>query len=424
MGLGVIITIYKISKELFSAKAGIWSALMTSLLAPMTYYSKMSNLDVPYIFWSSLAFLEYVRIISSQRLRHYICFGACAALAVATKDQAYGFFVLAPLVILYSLAQQKTGRVTSTGVLGALGSRRILLSLAVAVMVYALANNLVLGGWQGFRRHVTFITGPASKPWRMFPSTFEGQISMISYSTELLIEIFGYGSLFLAIGGICLAIRNQNWRAIALLFFPLSYFIFFFGMVGMVHPRYLLGPSIILTPFAGSLIADLLTRSRMVRLLAMSSVVASLSWQEALTANLTMTLIKDSRYQTEKWIMANIPSGSTIESQVSHERLLPHLSGAYLVYLKGQDEGGRPIPADLSSEALRKRSPQYLLLGSFGFSGDPENWQDDQSIKYRSDLIGGKLGYKQLAKFETPYFLGSRLIVGTRPTFVLFGRID
>jgi hypothetical protein len=422
MGLGIVFTVFKITAELFSDRAAFWAALMTIFLAPLTYYAKVSNIDVPYIFWSCIALFQYIRLIKAQRLRNYIGFAICAALAVATKDQAYGFFVLIPPVIIYALAHHRAnGSVTLKDIGYALLSKPSLLSMLVAAAVFAVANNLIFGGWSGFTRHIAHITGAGSQPWRMFPNTFAGQLSLVLHSIELLGQTFGYGSLALCIGGIGYTVLKRHWLACSILLFHLSYLVFFLAIVGYAYPRFLLGPAILLTPFAGALIVHLLEQKRAVRIPAGIGVVGCLLWQVFLTAHLTLTLMSDSRYQAESWIKANLPPGSRIESQVSHERLLPHISKEYKITLRGQSEMG-PLPEELSAEALRKRDPQYILLGSLGFSHDPENWQDAKLTAYRDALLSGQLGYIVLAKFETPHFIPYRQLIGTRPAFILLAK--
>jgi Dolichyl-phosphate-mannose-protein mannosyltransferase len=424
MGIGIVLMVYRITAELFSPQAAFWASLLSATLPPLSYYAKVSNLDVPYVFWLCLACWEHIRILKTQRLTHYVRFGIFTAFAIATKDQAYGFFVLAPIIIIYALARRRTSETLHLKDLASAAfAKPLLLSMVVAITAFALANNLFFGGWSGFIRHLYTILGPGSQPWRQFPNTLAGQAALLLETKHLLVHMFGYGSLILCLAGVFYAVVMRQWLSLSLLLFPLSYYIFFIAVVGYTYTRFLLGPSVLLTPFAGALIARLLKTKASVRLPAVIAVACSLAWQGAITVNLALTLLNDSRHQAETWMRNHIASGATIEALISHERLLPHISKDWMVSLCGQDEAGRPIPADLSAAGLNSRNPQYIVLLSLGFSGDIENWQFPDLIKYRTALLEGKLGYRVLAQFQTPYFIPFRLITGTRPRVTVLSRL-
>jgi hypothetical protein len=203
------------------------------------------------------------------------------------------------------------------------------------------------------------------------------------------------------------------------LLFSLSYYIVCLAVVGLVFIRYLLAPAIMLTPFAGVLITTLLEKKPAVRAAAVLGVTVCLLWQAALTANLTLTLLKDSRYQAASWINAHIPSGTTIESWVPL-KYSPHLSRNYKIASHGIDEEGMPIKDELSASSIKERNPQHIILQrGLGVSGDPETWDDPEAKEYWNALVSGKHGYRVVETFETPHFFSFRQITGTRPTGIL-----
>lgn len=425
MALGIIVLVYQISAELFSSEAALWASLMVTFLAPLTYYAKTSNLDVPYLFWTFLALWNYARIIKLQRMRNYIGFAVCAALSVATKDQAYGFYAFASLTLIYALAlHRELQRPGFRNLVSAFLTKQILGSLFVALMIYGLANNLFFGGWSGFLRHLA-----ANRAiWEQRPEMSASQLDLILESGSLLVQAMGWGTLLLCLGGISLSIARRQWMALSVGVFPVSYYIFCLALVGVVYPRYLLGPMIVFCLFGGGFVAEMLKNtSRTIRSAALLGGMAAIVWQLVLTCNLTLTLIADSRYQAESWIRSHIPIGSTIESQVALARYLPRISADYKITMIGQDKahnefGGEPLVESFTAEALANRNPHYILLGSLGDAYDPENWKDSRLISYREALLAGHLGYVLLKRFDTPHFIPYRQLTGTRPTFVLLGR--
>lgn len=135
-----------------------------------------------------------------------------------------------------------------------------------------------------------------------------------------------------------------------------------------------------------------------------------------------VTLIGDSRYRAERWIKENLPVGTKIESNVL-EKFLPRVSDLYEISVKGVDEYNKEVPEELSSDALRERDPQYIIIvKGIGVSGDPNTMEDLGVEQYYRDLFNENLGYTILASFKTPNFLSFRQIVATNPTCTILGK--
>ena len=422
MALGIILFIYHITRELFCDKAAFWAALMTALAAPLSYYAKASNPDVPYLFWSFLAFWLFTKIIKTQKLKYYLFFALSAALAVATKDQAYGFFVLVPFIILYLLVKYtKKGKVDFRDIWGAIFSKKILLSILTGIISYSVANNLFFGGATGFLHRLQRYQELYQSAWALNPHihTISGQLSLLAKSINLTTQTIGYGAFILGLLGIISCIYTRKWIALTILVFPIAYYIFCIVESGFVEVRAMIGPAILLTPFAGHFIVTMFEKSKPIKILFLLIFIASLGWQLLLTANLNLTLINDSRYQTASWIKKHIPRGASIES-FTKLRYLPRITGEYNISVIGHT-GGFFMNSDAFNEkALKSRDPQYILIQEGqGITGDPERFEDPVIIEYYKNLISGRMGYEIIAKFETPHFIPFRQIHGTRPTCIL-----
>ncbi len=429
MALGIVALIYRITETVAGRDAAVWAALAVSLIAPLSYYAKTSNLDVPYAFWVCLAAWRFLCILDQQKYRDYVLFAVFSALAVATKDQAYGFFVLIPLVLAYALARsrQPVGRVTLRQWSAALVSRPMLLGGVAALVSYAAANNIFLGGLDGLLRHLSY--GGDIYDYRQNTETafysLRSQIQLLGQSGVILLQTLAPLSVGLALFGIVCAVRERMWNLLSLLAFVVSYYIFVIAVFNMVFARYLLVPAILLTPFIGVGITRLATTNMRSRAISTSLVALSLLSQSALVVDLNLTLVADSRQTMGDWIHANVEQGAVIESQV-RARMLPHISADYKVSIAGNS--GDPItmlvvPEDLTPAALTARNPDYvLILEGLGVTGDPEGWDSPSLMAYYQDLIDGLLGYEKIAEFTTPHFVPFRQIPGTRPTSILLAR--
>lgn len=102
MALGGVWIIFALGQLLFDRRTAWWAAILTALVPLFVFYGKLSNLDVPYMFWTLLAVLYVAKILSAPtaRVSHHVLLGVVAALATATKDQALGYLVLYPWLLV------------------------------------------------------------------------------------------------------------------------------------------------------------------------------------------------------------------------------------------------------------------------------------------------------------------------------------
>jgi hypothetical protein len=429
MALGIVLLVYRITLRLSSVPAALLAALAASLLAPLAYYGKTSNLDVPYAFWVMLGVWQCLAILRDGRVRHYALLGVFAAFAVATKDQAYGFFVLVPFFLAWADARRASSAVSAHRWLAALFSPRMLAGGAAAVVAYAAANNLFFGGLDGLLRHLSY-GGELYDYREQSEESFYAignQLDLLGESALILVQTLGPVTAALALGGIVLAFRERRLELLFLLVFIVSYYLSVIVVFSLVFARYLLVPALLLLPFAGLAGARLLAASGIRRAAAGLVVGAALLGQLLLVVNLNLTLLADSRNAMEDWIRGNVAEGRTIESPV-RKRLLPHIADAYDVRVignSGDSITGLAVPEELTATALAERNPDYILfLEGLGVTGDPDGWQQPDLATYYETLLAGDLGYRIVADFETPHFLPFRQIPGTRPRSILLARDD
>lgn len=134
MSLGVVLVMGKLSESAFGTRrARVWAMAFAGTEAAATYYAHTTNLDMPMLFWGSLAILAFVRAVEASAGRapgsllalrsissgaglaagpNYLRRAAIfAAFAIASKDQGYALFAIAvPVGVVIWLYGVKGGR--------------------------------------------------------------------------------------------------------------------------------------------------------------------------------------------------------------------------------------------------------------------------------------------------------------------------
>ncbi len=428
MACGTIVAVHLMTRDLFGAAAARYAALLAALIAPLSYYGGMANLDVPYLFWTSLALWQLVRAALRGALRHYLLCAVFAALATATKDQAAGFFIVLPLLMPALVWLDRRRRSLNTGVAAVALDARLWASAATVLVAFALANNLLFGGWDGFQRHLDFVD-------RFYEANLAGGVAEESrgvlasllHSARLLCEVGGPVLPVLALAGLALAVRERAMAALVVPTCALGYYIAVI-LPTVAISRYLLGVAILAAPFAGFAIARAFAQPRLsVRIAGVAALVLAVLWQGALLLHLHGTLNADSRYAMEHWIRQHVPPGTALEAY-TQARYLPRLADGYRYEIVGNSFSAVSYDLrgeELTMEGLRARDPKYiLLLIDSRLSGDPTRVANGPTWDYFAALLNGSAGYERVARFETPALLPYRQIhSGTQPISMLLARV-
>jgi Dolichyl-phosphate-mannose-protein mannosyltransferase len=413
MAVGIVWAAYATARTLFDVRAARCAGALVCTLPLLTYYGKMTTLDVPYAFWVMLAIYCAAQVVARQaRLRHYVLLGVCTALAVATKDQALGYLVLYPLLFVALRLWAAPPGEARPSLWQAAVNREHLAALAATVITFALANNLLLGA-EGFRRHLQVASEMAERE-RAHNSDLWGQVELLSDTERMLGWVAG-PSLVLAAVGLLALTRARRWGVIGLLLLPpLGHQIVVLGRVGYVYPRWLLPTAVLMILLGAGALHHV--RERRLNWALRLVVVLGVIYSGAMSINLNYTLAHDARYQAEEWIGSHVTEPATFEAYTTHERTLPRCWDRHRLHLVG--------PEEMRSDALRQRDPDYVIVTDLGGRGDAK---DPATGAYLDDLSAGRVGYREVADYETPSLLPprlGRLISCTAPRVTIYRRED
>jgi hypothetical protein len=321
MSLGIVFAVARVTEEIApgrrKALAGVVAGALAAAGVPFTYYSHVTNLDVPYLFWAWLATLAWVRAVARRepaRLRRAAIF---AALAVTTKDQAYAMFLLSlPLTVaVWALVEPSDARrVLRDGAIGA----------ATAVGVVLVVDGAVFNP-HGFRARLAFLSGPASRDYATYAANAVGRESALLDTARAFGWHYPWAvALFIAFGvcvALAAALRSSRRTAFVAACIPGLVAISFtlaFNLVALrVEQRFTLPQMLALAVYGGvglervASVLDAPSRwMRAVGTLVAASVLGTSIWE---SVHLDANLLGDPRYDAERWIRDHARDDDVIE---------------------------------------------------------------------------------------------------------------
>lgn len=360
MSLGIAYAIARIVEETHGKRAGWLAALVCGLNVPLTYYAHTTNLDVPYLFWACFAILALVRSVARGEPKRLRTAAILAALAVATKDQAYALFVFAlPATIVAWLATDPSAR---------RDARPILVAAAKAAVIGAAALLVVDGAAfnpSGFRARVAFLLGSASQDFAQYSADGSGRWRALVDAGSSFGDQFplAFAALF-AIGFVVSMRRTQGSRRIAALV-PLlcaaSFTVFFNLAARRVEHRFVMPQAILVAVYGGVALDALLTAAKEAwqRGIAIAAIAAALAWGTFRCVEVDAMLLFDPRYDVEAWLDANVARGDVIEVHGLNV-YLPRMPARAHTVRVGPDPTDRrnPLPGVEELRDTYERTPQ------------------------------------------------------------------
>lgn len=385
MAAGTVWLVARCGAELGDEWAGILGAGFTALGAPFVYYAKTANLDQPYLFWFALSLLFYVRLLGRHRMADYLLFAASAATAVATKDQAYGLYLLTAPAVVAALHAHRRAQ-GDPRLLATLADRRLLASAGLGLAMLLILDNVVFNP-VGFVDHLHLIAGPASHPFRMFANDVAGHLGLMWQTVRHLRFAMGLPALLVCAGGVVAAAARprENVRWLYLLVPPVSYVLTFIHVVLYGYDRFVLPLCVVLSLFGGRLLARGLRSDPPLRAGATALAAAVFSYSLLYAASVDRLLVQDSRYAVERWLALNAPAPALVAA-VGPSGYLPRLDGLHW----------RPLGPSVAR--LRQVQPDYVVVNAdYAARADPGTGERE----FYDGLLAGRLGYRLVLRERT-----------------------
>lgn len=370
---GILVAIYACGALTFGRRAGIFAAAMFSVVTPFVYYAKSANLDVPYLFWFAVSLVFYLRLLDGLALRDFIGFAACATIAICTKDQAYGLYLLTPLAVVH-----RTRTVLD---------RRIAWAVATAAVLFAVGHNLMFN-FGGFADHVRFILGPASESYRDFEPTLAGRLALLRVTADITRVAWGWPMLLISGAGVVLALLTPAYRRVAVwLALPaVSYYVFFVNVVLYNYDRFMLPVCLVLALFGGLAFDRWLSpggRGQSWRA-ALAGLAFAITMLYAATVDLVM--LRDSRYTVEQWLRPRIGPADVV-GYVFPLQYYPRLDRFSTVEVTSIPQLG-----------MGDQASYFVLNADYALAERP----DSDIGRLIAGLQHGDLGYRLVFRYREP----------------------
>jgi hypothetical protein len=381
-GAGTAIAAYFFAKSLWDRASGYLAAVLVMLSYPVAYYSRVSNVDLPAMFWTACMMVLLARgLREGFSLARIIVLGALAALAVATKDQNVAVLLpFAPAVVAWSLRSappqfsipRKLAHLAFGG--------------AISLALYAVLSGFVF--WpERFWRHVDFLRhGSMRGRWYFrYDLTLEGLAGLFRELGMHVVECGGWVVLIAALAGMAVCWRRQREH---LLFLAPAFSLLFIVLlpVRYLAVRFLIPVAFMLACFAACALArGLRSERRWLRGGALAVFVLASASLLARDADVVYLMWNDPRHAASEWLERHVRPDEKAEAFM-------FLTGHPVANWFPRMPHG--VPLDTVVGLPRKK---WLLT------------KDPDDLVYRfyapgriyDDLLSGRLCYERRACFKT-----------------------
>lgn len=424
--LGSVAAAYGITRRLAGVTAGRLAGWLVATCYPVVYYAHTMNVDASYMFWLLLALYCAVLAGQTDRAAPWVGLGAAAAMAVSTKEQAFGFLLALPV-----LAVVVRGRVH--------GAWRVCLSrpalwMALAAIGTAAAMNNALWNPLGVVARSAYLLGhplsPVDAPLKPVAfAFFKGEQELV-YAGQLwagLRNALGLPLLSLAIAGVVGLWRAP--RAAGWLLLPgVAYYYLSLRGQELITMRYSLPVALLAILLASVFLAQLRAQAggRAARAVLYGAIVTVAALSFARGIELDLLLRNDSRYQAEAWMRSHLQPGARGEVY-QKPTYLPRFAGGVTAITV-------PIEARTISGLLARR-PDFVVLSSASRQSISHRWNPDwrtsgtllleepEAVRLLRALTREDLGYRRAALLRQQPRLLRLGITGLCPEIAIYTRV-
>jgi hypothetical protein len=367
MSLGIIACAGQMAQLIASRRAGLFAAAACALGVTLTYYSQVSNLDVPYLFWSMFSLLTWMRGIATRDLSRFRWAILLAAAAIATKDQAYGLFALSiPVLLIVWFARDGWARAHAKEIAAAI-ARPALLALVLLLLLDGAITNP-----SGFLRRLAYLTGPASHDFATYTNDIMGRLTLLTDMARFFTQgIAALGSALFVIGAVFCLMRVRKISVLVPLLAILSFTLCFNLVALRSDARFLLPQAVLASIFIGIAVDKLVAMpERQTQRMAHTALAVIGLFALYACLGVDAAMLGDPRYDAEQWMADNIRPGDSLETY-GQNAYLPRLPQSAVLSRVGPGALAvrNPLPhvTELRQPfgAIESRKPRFIVVSAW-----------------------------------------------------------
>lgn len=376
LGATLLLT-FDATRLLFDRRAAIAAAALLATSPVVVFFGSLANLEVPHLFWVALTFWIWVKLCLDRATLWYGALGVATGLSLAAKDQAYAYWLAAPVALLLLVRGNPRGAGPSPAAV------RHLVYVGVGGLIALALGHGLPWRMDRFVQRWPEVMGPASVAYRMFPATPEGQVRLLGATMKSLTWAAGAPLTIAFAGGIATLLGGRQARLLLLIVTPiLTYYVGFLAVIGYVYDRFLIGWLPILSSIGGVFVARLLAGARPLRI-AVAGAILLAAALNAVAVNVVFH--GDPKDEARRWLASNLACGTSVGIAFDR-RFVPPLP-CYDVWIR---RPGEAMQLAHNTDILVFNEAYIQRFGSRAAGRE-----------FLAGLQSGALGFERIRRFDT-----------------------
>jgi PA14 domain/Dolichyl-phosphate-mannose-protein mannosyltransferase len=289
---------FDIARQFGDSVAGAFAVALLALSPTVVYFGPFANLETPHLFLMTASWWTWLNFVRRRDLIASALFAASVGLSLAVKDQAYGYYLAAPIAVLLVLRR--------------VHDRRVYLIAAATLAAFAIGQGIPWA-WDRFADHIRFITSNSISKFQMFPHSAVGHLQLGRAVAVTLAWAAGVPLMLVFLGACVWESYSRHGRRLASFTVPLAtYVVGFLGVVMYVYDRFFIGWLPVAAVLGGLFLRSMLLHAAVPRIVprAIAALVIGVSLVNAIGQN--RAFHADARYAAAAWITRDIPCGSSV----------------------------------------------------------------------------------------------------------------
>ncbi len=431
LGAATVYLIYLIGKKIYNKETGLISAALLAVTMGFVNVNHFAKQDALISLLVLVSVYFCIRAVQENKFPKFIYISALfGGLCFSTKfNGAISIVPILYTIYLFLKKQNKEECAFGKRVVELFKSRVLWVSVSIFLSAFLIGTPAFIFKldylMHGFKYYGSYINAAASSGTGISPVT-TGLLGIKNYLL-LLVTIFGVPSaIFLYAGLFRIFNRRQpipdGLKIILSLIIP--YFIIMSSLqhVKLAFVKYIILIIPLLAIIAGKAVYDFIANSRIPKIIRYAGIIFLFVFSLAYSMDSDMVLVKkDNRYEATRWIMENIPHGSSVEffSDICYSassKVIPLYNVRYFERESRAMKNGslfrdmvKKVSYDASEayfSALNRNGADsdYLIVSAGDISANYFYANNEKErMRFIKGLFSGEAGYYLVKEFATRY---------------------